>query len=86
MSALPSRYCTALMAHVPYINPSHSVVILHLSASYQLFYTSEIRGLGSYKGAAHELNPMPSPVPPSRPSATLQPLLLSVGPCRPTLG
>ncbi|KIK14473.1 hypothetical protein PISMIDRAFT_17272 [Pisolithus microcarpus 441] len=40
----------------------------------------------SPKGAAHELNPTPSPVPLSRPLATLRPLSLSVGPCRPTLG
>ncbi|KAI6020681.1 hypothetical protein PISMIDRAFT_11812 [Pisolithus microcarpus 441] len=55
-------------------------------SSYRFFYTSEIRGLGSYKGAVHELNLTPSPVPPSRPSATLRPSSLSVGPCRPTLG
>ncbi|KIK14657.1 hypothetical protein PISMIDRAFT_17132 [Pisolithus microcarpus 441] len=74
------------MAHVPYIIPTYLGRVPHLLASYRLFYTSEIQGLGSYKGAAHELNPTPSPVPPSRPSATLQPSSLSVSLCRPTLG
>ncbi|KAI6159407.1 hypothetical protein EDD17DRAFT_1762459 [Pisolithus thermaeus] len=57
-----------------------------LSDSPRLSSLSEIQGLGSYKGAAHELNPMPSPEPLSRLSANLRPTSLFVGLRRSSIG